>query len=48
MKSGNASNIQNLKTQVVVAGGGGAGLAAAVAAAEAGAKVIVLEKRPYC
>ena len=35
-----------MKTQVVIIGGGGSGLAAAVAASQAGADVIVLEKRP--
>lgn len=36
------------EADVVVVGGGGAGLAAAVSAAESGAKVIVLEKNPFC
>ncbi|MBA3035191.1 MAG: FAD-dependent oxidoreductase [Desulfobacterium sp.] len=36
------------ETDIIVAGGGGAGLAAAVSAAENGAKVIVLEKNPFC
>lgn len=38
----------NYETDIVVAGGGGAGLAAAVSAAEKGAKVIVIEKNPFC
>ncbi|MBU1055778.1 MAG: FAD-dependent oxidoreductase [Proteobacteria bacterium] len=36
------------QTDIVVAGGGGAGLAAAVSATENGAKVILLEKNPFC
>ncbi|MFH2047508.1 MAG: FAD-dependent oxidoreductase [Pseudomonadota bacterium] len=36
------------ETDIVVAGGGGAGLAAAVSAAEKGAKIIVIEKNPFC
>jgi fumarate reductase flavoprotein subunit len=35
-------------TDVVVVGGGSSGLAAAVSAAETGAKVIVVEKNPFC
>jgi len=45
MNSGNVSDIENLKSEIVIIGGGGSGLSAAVAAAENGAKVIVLEKR---
>lgn len=37
----------DFEADVVVVGGGGAGLAAAATAAEAGASVIVLEKRPF-
>jgi len=35
------------KTDMVVLGTGGAGMTAAITAAEAGAKVVVLEKRPF-
>lgn len=37
----------DFEADVVVVGGGGAGLAAAATAADAGASVIVLEKRPF-
>jgi fumarate reductase flavoprotein subunit len=39
--------MEYLKSDVVVLGTGGAGLAAAITMAEGGAKVIVLEKRPF-
>jgi hypothetical protein len=38
----------NYQADIAVAGGGGAGLAAAVSATENGAKVILLEKNPFC
>lgn len=43
-QNGKTSDVELLKTEVVVSGGG-AGLAAAAAAAERGVKVILLEKR---
>jgi fumarate reductase flavoprotein subunit len=39
--------MDHIKTDVAVLGAGGAGVFAAVTAAEGGAKVIVLEKRPF-
>ncbi len=39
--------MENLKADVAVIGTGGAGMAAAITAAEGGAKVTVLEKRPF-
>lgn len=36
------------EADIVIVGGGGAGLSAAVTAAQAGAKVVVLEKNPFC
>jgi fumarate reductase flavoprotein subunit len=39
--------MEKLKADVVVLGTGGAGMAAALTAAEGGAKVVVLEKRPF-
>jgi fumarate reductase flavoprotein subunit len=41
------SAIQHTKADVVVLGTGGAGMASAITAAQGGAKVIILEKRPY-
>lgn len=39
--------IEHIKADVAVLGTGGAGMAAAITAAESGAKVVVLEKRPF-
>jgi len=39
--------IEHIKVDVAVLGTGGAGMAAAITAAEGGAKVVVLEKRPF-
>jgi len=39
--------MESIRTDVVVVGTGGAGMAAAITAAEGGAKVVVLEKRPF-
>ena len=39
--------VEHIQADVVVLGTGGAGMAAAVTAAEAGAKVVILEKRPF-
>ena len=39
--------METIKADVVVLGSGGAGMAAAITAAEGGAKVVVLEKRPF-
>ena len=39
--------MERLKADIVVLGAGGAGMAAAITAAEGGAKVVVLEKRPF-
>jgi fumarate reductase flavoprotein subunit len=41
------SAIQHTKADVVVLGTGGAGMASSITAAQGGAKVIILEKRPY-
>ncbi len=38
----------DFEADIVVVGAGGAGMSAAVTAAEAGAKVILLEKNPWC
>jgi fumarate reductase flavoprotein subunit len=45
MDSNNNSDISNISPDVLIIGSGGSGLPAAVTAAEAGAKVIVIEKR---
>ena len=39
--------MEHLETDVVILGTGGAGMAAAITAAEGGARVVVLEKRPF-
>ena len=39
--------MENIKADVVVLGTGGAGMASAITAAEGGAKVVLLEKRPF-
>jgi fumarate reductase flavoprotein subunit len=39
--------IEHINKDVAILGSGGAGMAAAITAAEAGAKVVVLEKRPF-
>jgi pyruvate/2-oxoglutarate dehydrogenase complex dihydrolipoamide dehydrogenase (E3) component len=39
--------VEHLTTDIAVIGTGGAGMAATITAAEAGAKVIILEKRPF-
>ena len=41
------TDITHIKADVVVLGSGGAGMAAAITAAEAGAQVVLLEKRPF-
>lgn len=39
--------VEHIKADVSVLGTGGAGMAAAITASEGGAKVIILEKRPF-
>ena len=45
MKHVNA--LEYIKADVAVLGTGGAGMASAITAAEGGAKVVILEKRPF-
>ena len=45
--TGHIKPVEYVKADVVVLGTGGAGMVAAITAAEDGAKVIVLEKRPF-
>jgi fumarate reductase flavoprotein subunit len=46
-KSEHINSIEHIQVDIAVVGTGGAGMAAAITAAEGGAKVILLEKRPF-
>jgi len=39
--------VEYIKSDLAVLGTGGAGMASAITAAEGGAKVVILEKRPF-
>ena len=41
------NTVEHIKADVAVLGTGGAGMAAAITASEGGAKVVMLEKRPF-